>query len=72
MKASSSPPSLRTMFRRLNTVPKMSLASFCARVVALALMVAGGCPFVGFAVAGLPLGSLMGGARWEGGSHVLV
>lgn len=32
MKASSSPPSLRTMFRRLNTVPKISFASssfFC-------------------------------------------
>lgn len=56
MKASSSPPSLRTMLRKLKTVPKMSLASFWARVL------------LAFAAAAAAAGVCGGGCAAGGGA----
>lgn len=55
------------MLRRLKTVPKMSLASLLARLMARAPL-ACCCAAVGL----LPPGAVGGGAACEGGSHFLV
>lgn len=69
MKASSSPPSLRTMLRKLNIVPKISFASsslafFCRGEGAMAAVEAGG---GGAAVVGVPAVGCCDWGRDDGG-----
>lgn len=73
------------MLRRLKTVPKMSLASFCARLLARAAAACCCCasglappatapvPPAPMMLLPVPLpGAVGGGAACEGGSHFLV